>query len=242
MASWQGPFDAAAGGREHVVRECWFCGEETPPSWHDHVLGLHRDADTTMTPFIVVLRTTWRMEIVSVPRCARCHTGHQIERTAAVLSAAALIAYAASGQLDRLLGILSSSAGERVVAAVWAVVACLPGLAWIAIRLGRLPWQRLAPRRLGYARHHPEYLELRADGWKPRADPVRYWRSPPNPHHPPPANRPRRLIGGSFELLGAACGLAVPVAYFTGYEELAGVLIAATAGLLFVASKIKPED
>lgn len=119
-----------------MVRECWFCGEETPPSWHDHVLGLHKDADTTMTPWIVVLRSTWRMEIVSVPRCSRCHTGHQIERTAAVLSVAALIAYAASGQLDRLLGILSSSTGERVVAAVWAAVACLPGLAWIAIRLG----------------------------------------------------------------------------------------------------------
>ncbi|MEU0445086.1 hypothetical protein [Streptomyces tendae] len=195
-----------------------------------------------MTPFVIVLRSTWRMETVSVPRCARCHTGHQLERTAAVLSVAALIAYAASGQLDRLLGILSPSTGERVVAAIWAAVACLPGLVWIAIRLGRLPWQRLAPRRRGYARHHPEYLELRADGWKPRAGPLHYWRSPPNPHHPPPANRPRRLIGGSFELLGAACGLAVPVAYFTGYEELAGVLIAATAGLLFVASKIKPED
>ncbi len=225
-----------------MVRECWFCGEAAPPSWHDHVLGLHKDADTTMTPFIIVLRSTWRMEIVSVPRCARCHTGHQLERTAAVLALAALIAYAASGQLDRLLGILSSSTGERVVAAVWAAVACLPGLAWIAIRLGRLPWQRLAPRRMGYARHHPEYVELRADGWKPGAGPLHYWRSPPNPHHPPPANRPRRLIGGSFELLGAACGLAVPVAYFQGYEELAGVLIAATAGLLFVASKIKPED
>ncbi|MFD6190457.1 MULTISPECIES: hypothetical protein [unclassified Streptomyces] len=242
MASRQGPFGAAAGGRERVVRECWFCGEETPPSWHDHVLGLHKDTDTTMTPFIIVLRSTWRMEIVSVPRCARCHTGHQLERTAAVLSVAALIAYAASGQLDRLLGILSPSTGERVVAAIWAAVACLPGLVWIAIRLGRLPWQRLAPRRMGYARHHPEYLELRADGWKPRAGPLHYWRSPPNPHHPPPANRPRRLIGGSFELLGAACGLAVPVAYFQGYEELAGVLIAATAGLLFVASKVKPED
>ncbi|MFE6640050.1 hypothetical protein ACFVFT_27005 [Streptomyces tendae] len=219
-------FGAAAGGRERVVRECWFCGEAAPPSWHDHVLGLHKDADTTMTPFIVVLRSTWRMETVSVPRCARCHTGHQLERTAAVLSVAALIAYAASGQLDRLLGILSPSTGERVVAAIWAAVACLPGLVWIAIRLGRLPWQRLAPRRRGYARHHPEYLELRADGWKPRAGPLHYWRSPPNPH----------------ELLGAACGLAVPVAYFTGYEELAGVLIAATAGLLFVASKVKPED
>ncbi|MFF0682393.1 hypothetical protein ACIPH4_35640 [Streptomyces tendae] len=46
----------------------------------------------------------------------------------------------------------------------------------------------------------------------------------------------------SFELLGAACGLAIPVAYFTGYEELAGVLIAAAAGLLLVASKVKPED
>lgn len=117
------------------MRECWFCGEETPRSWHDHVLGLHKDADTTMTPFVIVLRSTWQMETVSVPRCARCHTGHQLERTAAVLSLAALIAYAASGQLDRLLGILSPSTGERVVAAIWAAVACLPGLVWFAIRL-----------------------------------------------------------------------------------------------------------
>ncbi|MFE9708267.1 hypothetical protein [Streptomyces sp. NPDC005930] len=179
---------------------------------------------------------------MSVPRCARCHTGHQIERTAAVLSLAALIAYAASGQLDRLLGILPASAGERTAAAIWAAVACLPGLAWIAIRRGRLPWRRLAPRRLGYGRHHSAYLELRAEGWKPGAGPLHYWQGPPNPHRPPPANRPRRLIGGFFELLGAGCGIAVPLAYFQGYEELAGVLIAATAGLFFVASKIKPED
>ncbi|WP_399884281.1 hypothetical protein ACGH7X_11370 [Streptomyces sp. BBFR51] len=39
-----------------------------------------------------------------------------------------------------------------------------------------------------------------------------------------------------------ACALAIPIAYFQGYDELAGGFIAATAGLLFVASKIKPED
>ncbi|MET7320749.1 hypothetical protein [Streptomyces sp. NPDC005549] len=195
-----------------------------------------------MTPWIVVLRSTWRQKTVSVPRCARCHTGHQMEQAAAWFTVAALIAYAAGGQLDRLLGILPASAGERTVAAVWAVVACLPGCAWIAIRRGRLPWRRLAPRRLGHARHHPAYLELRAEGWKPRAGPLHYWQGPPNPHHPPPPNRPRRLIGGFFELLGAGCGVAVPLAYFQGYEELAGVFIAAAAGLLFAASKIKPED
>ncbi|MGW0763801.1 hypothetical protein ACWD1Y_46390 [Streptomyces sp. NPDC002814] len=195
-----------------------------------------------MTPWIVVLRTTWRVEIVSVPRCARCHTGHQIEQTAAVLSIAALIAYAASGQLDRLLGILSASAGERTVAAIWAAVACLPGLAWIAIRQGWLPWRRLAPRRLGYARHHPEYLQLREEGWKPRSGPLHYWHGPPNPHHPPPPSRPRRLIAGFIELVGAACVIAIPITYFQGYEELAGIFILATGGLFFVSSKIRPED
>ncbi|WP_246884721.1 hypothetical protein [Streptomyces sp. GESEQ-4] len=195
-----------------------------------------------MTPWIVVLRTTWRVEIVSVPRCARCHTGHQIEQTTAVLSIAALIAYAASGQLDRLLGILSASAGERTVAAIWAAVACLPGLGWIAIRQGRLPWRRLAPRRLGYARHHPEYLQLREEGWKPRSGPLHYWHGPPNPHHPPPPSRPRRLIAGFLELVGAACVIAIPVTYFQGYEELAGGFIVATGGLFFVSSKIRPED
>ncbi len=225
-----------------MERECWFCREATPASWHDRVLGLHKDSETTMTPWIVVLRTTWRVEIVSVPRCARCHTGHQIEQTTAVLSIAALIAYAASGQLDRLLGILSASAGERTVAAIWAAVACLPGLGWIAIRQGRLPWRRLAPRRLGYARHHPEYLQLREEGWKPRSGPLHYWHGPPNPHHPPPPSRPRRLIAGFLELVGAACVIAIPVTYFQGYEELAGGFIVATGGLFFVSSKIRPED
>lgn len=225
-----------------MVRECWFCGNVTPPSWHDRVLGLHQGADTTMTPWIIVLRTTWRREVVHVPRCPRCHTGHQIEQTAAVISIIALIAYAASGQLDRLLGILPASTGERTVAAIWAAVACLPGLTWIAIRRGWLSWRRLAPRRLGYARHHPEFLRLQDEDWKPRPGPFPYWGNPSNPHHPPPPSRFRRLVGRVIDLVGTACIIAVPIAYFQGYEELAGGLIAATAGLFFLSSKIKFED
>lgn len=195
-----------------------------------------------MTAWVVVLRTTWRQEVVQVPRCARCHTGHQIEQTAAVLSVAALIAYAASGQLDHLLGVLPTSAAEQVVAAIWAVVACLPGLAWLAIRRGGLPWRRLAPRRLGHARHHPEFLRLLDEGWKPRPGPFPHWGNPPNPHHPAPPSTSRRLIGRVIDLVGAACAIAVPIAYFQGHEELAGVLIAATAGVFYVSSKVKPAD
>lgn len=224
-----------------MVRECWFCGEAAPASWHDRVLGLHRDADTTMTPWIVVLRTTWRREAVQVPRCSRCHTGHQIELTAMGLALAALIAYAASGQLDRLLGILPASAGERTVAGVWAAVACLPGLTWLAIRHGRLPWQRLAPHRLGYARHHPEFVRLVDEGWKPRPGPFPHWGNPSNPY-PPQPGRIQRLIGRVIGLAAAACVIAIPIAYFQGYEELAGVLIAAAAGLGALSSRIKPED
>jgi hypothetical protein len=225
-----------------VVRECWFCGDATPASWHDRVMGLHQGAETAMTPWIVVLRATWRREVVYVPRCARCHTGHQIEQTAAVFSLAALIAYAASGQLDHLLGILPTTTGQRTVAAVWLAVALLPGLARLAVRHGVLPWRRLAPHRLGHARRHPEFLRLVEDGWKPRPGPFPHWGNPPNPHHPPPPGRLRRLVGRVIDLLALASAVAVPVTYFQGYEELAGGLIAATAGLSFLSSKVKPED
>ncbi|MFC9477407.1 hypothetical protein [Streptomyces griseus] len=205
-------------------------------------MGLHRGADTAMTPWIIVLRTTWRQEVVHVPRCARCHTGHQIELSVAALSIAGLIAYAASGQLDRLLGILAASGAERTVAAVWAVVACLPGIVWLAVRHGWLPWRGLAPRRLGYARHHPEFLLLREEGWKPRPGPFPYWGSPPNPHHAPAPGRIRRFVGRVVDLVGAACAIGIPVAYFQGHEELAGGFIAATAGVFYLSSKIKPEN
>lgn len=222
-----------------MVRECWFCGDATPVAWHDRVLGLHRGADTTMTPWIVVLRTTWHQEVVQVPRCPRCHTGHQIEQTTAGLSVAALIAYAASGRLDQLLGILPASTGDRVVAAIWAAVACLPGLVWIVMRRGRLPWRRLAPRRLGHARHHPEFLRLQDEGWKPRPGPFPHWRNPPSPHPSPPLGRFRRWAGRVIDLVGATCVIAIPIAYFQGYEELAGGLIMATAGVFFLSSKIR---
>ncbi|MFI9819434.1 hypothetical protein ACIHFC_02995 [Streptomyces sp. NPDC052013] len=225
-----------------MPRPCWFCGDDTPPSRHDRVLGLHKDDNTTMTPLIVVLRTTWHQTAVEVPRCARCHTGHQIEQTAAGLSLAALIGYAASGQLDRLLGILSATGEQRTFAAIWAAVACLPGLLWIAVRQGLLPWPRLAPRRLGYARHHPEYLRLREEGWKARSGPFPHWRNPSSPHSQPELGRFRRLTGRVLDLAGAACFIAIPISYFRGYEELAGLLVLATAGLFTLASKVKIED
>ncbi|GAA0655595.1 hypothetical protein GCM10009535_38080 [Streptomyces thermocarboxydovorans] len=195
-----------------------------------------------MTPLIIVLRSTWQQTTATVPRCARCHTGHQIEQTAAVLGLAALIAYAASGQLDRLLGILSATAPQRTVAAIWAVVACLPLLVWIAIRQGRLPWSQLAPRRMGYARHHPEFLRLREEGWKPRSGPFPHWKNPPSPHPQPEVSRFRQLTGRVLNLAGAACAVAVPVSYFQGYEELAGGFILATLALLTLASKVRFEE
>ncbi|MFE1952102.1 hypothetical protein ACFW9D_16755 [Streptomyces sp. NPDC059524] len=205
-------------------------------------MGLHQGADTTMTRWIVVLRTTWRRKVVHVPRCARCHTGHQIELTTAVLSLAALIAYAASGQLDRFIGVLPASAGARTAAGIWAFVACLPGLTWLAIRQGRLPSRRLAPRRLSHARHHPEFVRLLEEGWKPRPGPFPYWGNPPNLQHPPQPGRFRRFAGRAMALAGTGCAIAVAVAYFQGYEELAGGLIAATAGLFALSSKLKPEQ
>ncbi|MEV7089292.1 hypothetical protein AB0O07_25950 [Streptomyces sp. NPDC093085] len=175
-----------------------------------------------------------------VPRCARCHTGHQIEVASAVFFVAALIAYAGSGQLDRLLGILPASGGERTAAALWAAGACLPGLAWIAVRHARLPWHRLAPRRRGYAYHHPEVIQLRDDDWRLRPGPFPYWGTPPNPHLPPRPGRLRRAAGHTADLIAASCFLAAPINYFQGYDELAGVLIAASAALAFLSSKLKP--
>src|SRR5882757_10980018 len=101
-----------------VARECWFCGSEATDPWHDRVIGFHKDLDHALTPWIVVIRSTWRSEIVLVPRCARCHGGHRIERASMALSIAAVIAYAASGQLDTLLGILPSTSGAMVLAAI----------------------------------------------------------------------------------------------------------------------------
>ncbi|WP_405765245.1 hypothetical protein [Streptomyces sp. NBC_01538] len=43
-------------------------------------------------------------------------------------------------------------------------------------------------------------------------------------------------------MVGTACAIAIPVAYFQGYEELAGGLIATAAGLFALSSKIKPEN
>lgn len=222
-----------------MPRPCWFCEVDTPASKHDRVLGLQRDEEVGLTPLVVVLRHTWKQTAVTVPRCARCHTGHQIERTAGILALAAPIAYAASGQLDRLVGLQDATGPQRTVAVIWAVVACLPLLVWIAIRQGRLPWSRLAPRRMGHARHHPEYVQLREEGWKPSSGPFPH---PLGPLPQPKLSRFRRLTGGVPYLVGAACGVTVPIAYFQGYEEVAGACIIATGALITLASKIRFED
>lgn len=67
-------------------------------------------------------------------------------------------------------------------------------------------------------------------------------RRPPNPHHPPPPSRFRRLIGRVTNMVGTACVIGIPMSYFQGYEELAGGLIAAAAGLFALSSKIKPDN
>ncbi|MFF2653663.1 hypothetical protein [Streptomyces sp. NPDC058045] len=176
-----------------------------------------------------------------MPRCARCHTGHRIERAAAVLAAAAPIAYAAGGGLDHLLGILPTSAAGRTAAAIWAAVACLPALAWLALRYAAPPWHRLAPHRLGYARHHPDFLRLQDEGWHPRPGPFPHWVNPPSGHAPGPTGRLGRIVGGILDLLGATCAIAIPIAYLQGYKELAGGLIMAGAALFFLSSKVKRE-
>lgn len=43
-------------------------------------------------------------------------------------------------------------------------------------------------------------------------------------------------------MVGTACVIGIPMSYFQGYEELAGGLIAAAAGLFALSSKIKPDN
>ncbi|WNO76274.1 hypothetical protein [Streptomyces sp. AM8-1-1] len=160
-----------------------------------------------------------------------------------VLAAAAVTAYSASGQLDRLLGILPSTSSGRVLSAVWAAVACLPALAWIATRQAWLPWQRLAPRHLRHARRHPGVQELREDGWKYRPGPFPYWQNPEDPAlarlSAPPAGA-RKAAGCVTAVLGLV-SVVVTVVLYVRDSELAAVFLVAALGLFFLSSKINPE-
>ncbi|MFD9700169.1 hypothetical protein [Lentzea sp. NPDC059081] len=219
--------------------ECWFCGRTAGHRWHDRAVGLHKGVDTSLTPWIVLIRTTWQREVVLVPRCARCHRGHLVEQLAMVLALAAPIAYAASGGLDVLLGI---NPGSKAVAAVWAGAALVPALGWVAIRQAWLPLDLLAPRRLRYARRHPAVVRLREeDDWRFRPGPFPYWGFPEGTVPPPPSTGARRTAGRVLALLGFTCFVATVVVYFRGNSELAGGLIVATAGLFYLASKADPK-
>ncbi|MEU3645812.1 hypothetical protein AB0E59_20685 [Lentzea sp. NPDC034063] len=220
---------------KRVTPECWFCGRTAHHRGHDRAIGFHKNVDTGLTRWVVVIRTRWQSDVVLVPRCARCHTGHMIEQLALVLAIAAVIAYAASGQLDHLLVITS---GEKSGAAIWAAVALLPAAAWIAIRQAWLPFGRLAPRRLRYARQHPDVVRHREEGWRFRPGPFPYWGFPEGTVPLPPSHR----IGGVvLTVLAAASFVATIVIYFRGSSELAGGFLAATAGLGFLATKVNPE-
>ncbi|MBA0050198.1 hypothetical protein E0L36_04575 [Streptomyces sp. AJS327] len=224
------------------MRECWFCGGEVTDPWYNRLIGFHRGAETGMTRWVVVLRTTWQAEVVEVPRCTRCYGGHVAERVALTASGVALVAYAAFGQLDRLLGILPTTSAGRAWAVVWAVAACLPALCWLALRQGWLPGRRLAPRGLHYARHHPEVIRLREDGWRFRPGPFPYWMLPAGGHAPAPSTRFRRWVGAGSGLLGVGCFVTTIVLYFQDHEEVAGGFLAAAGVLLFLSSRVDPED
>ena len=155
------------------------------------------------------------------------------------LAVVAVIAYAASGQLDILLGI--TAAGSTGVAAVWAVVACLPAVAWIAIRQAWLPLEKLAPRRLRYTRRHPDVVRRREEGWRLRPGPFPCWGFPAGSVPSPPSTRYRRIIGTVLAVLGIGCFITTIVLYVQGVKELAGGFLLAAAGLFFLSSKFRPE-
>ncbi|MFJ2346819.1 hypothetical protein [Streptomyces antimycoticus] len=225
-----------------MTRQCWFCGSEATAMRHDRVVGLHRDVQSNPTWYLGI-RTKWQSDSVRVPRCERCHHGHIIEQSMMALSVAAPIAYAAGGQLDTLLGILPSASGGRVNASIWAVVACLPTLMWLATRQAWLPWNRLAPRRLRHARRHPAVQQLRGDGWHYRPGPFPYWRNAKDPvpeRLSGPSARPRRILGRITGLLGLASCVVTVVLYFRD-SELAALFLVLALGLFFLSSKIDPE-
>jgi hypothetical protein len=166
-----------------------------------------------------------------------------IEQGMMALSIAALIAYAASGQLDKLLGILPSTPAGKVHSVIWAVVACLPTPVWIATRQAWLSWQRLAPRRLRHARHHPAVQQLREEGWRYRPGPFPYWQNDKGPdlvHLSGPSARPRRVVGCLTALLGLASLVVTTVLYLRD-SELAALFLVIALGLFFLSSKIDPE-
>ncbi|MBL1111259.1 hypothetical protein JK364_02355 [Streptomyces sp. 110] len=224
------------------LRQCWFCAGETTATRHDRIVGLHRDVESGPTWYLGV-RTTWQSISVRVPRCERCHVGHTIAQSMLAASIAAPIAYAASGELDTLLGILPSTSADKVRSVIWAVVACLPALVWIAARQAWLPWRRLAPRPLSHARGHPAVRRLREDGWRYRPGPFPHWRNAKDPdldHLSGPSARPRRILGRITGLLGLA-SLVVTVVLYLRDSELAALFLVIAFGLFFLSSKIDPE-
>ncbi|GAA1084825.1 MULTISPECIES: hypothetical protein [Streptomyces violaceusniger group] len=223
-------------------RRCWFCAGETTATRHDRVVGLHRDVESGLTWYLGV-RTKWRSISVRVPRCERCHGGHTIAHSMLAVSIAAPIAYAASGELDTLLGILPSTPSGKVHSVIWAVVACLPALVWIATRQAWLPWRRLAPRPPRHARGHPAVQSLREDGWHYRPGPFPHWRNAKDPdldHLSGPSARPRRILGCTTGLLGLV-SLVVTVVLYLRDSELAALFLVIAFGLFFLSSKIDPE-
>ncbi|MFJ5986999.1 hypothetical protein [Lentzea sp. NPDC092896] len=120
-------------------------------------------------------------------------------------------------------------------------MALLPAAGWIAIRQAWLPFGRLAPRRLRYARQHPDVVRHREDGWRFRPGPFPYRGFPEGTVPLPPSQRIRRIGGVVLTVLAVACFVATVVIYFRGSNELAGGFLAATAGLGFLATKVNPE-
>lgn len=223
-------------------RQCWFCAGETTAARHDRVVGLHRDVESSPTWYLGI-RTKWQSISVRVPRCERCHGGHTIARSILAVSIAAPIAYAASGELDTLLGILPSTPSGKVHSVIWAVVACLPALVWITTRQAWLPWRRLAPRPLRHARDHPAVQRLREDGWRYRPGPFPHWQNAKDPdldRLSGPSARPRRILGRITGLLGLA-SIVVTVVLYLRDSELAALFLVIAFGLFFLSSKIDPE-
>ncbi|MEU3183916.1 hypothetical protein ABZ707_06850 [Streptomyces sp. NPDC006923] len=227
-----------------MTRECWFCERDATSPPHSRVVGLHKDVEHSPTWYLGI-RSTWRSTNVRVPRCVRCRDGHRIEQAMMALSVVSLIAYAAGGQLDKLLGILPSTPAGKAQSVIWAGLACLPALVWIAVRQAWLPWQRLAPRRLRHARRHPEVQRLRADGWRYRPGPFPHWGNAKDPElmalSGPPA-RPRRIAGCLTGLLALVAFVVAVVLYVRDSEELAGLALLIAFGLLFLSDKINPGE
>ncbi|WP_461002418.1 hypothetical protein [Streptomonospora sediminis] len=152
------------------ANKCWFCAAPTRRDeyWR---FDMHRNADYSLTPLIVVIESRWEQVSVPVPRCERCRVGHGIEKGLRWI----LIGSALVTGLPSVLMVISYLNGEPWADSWQIVFPWFWTLAvlwlWWGVRRRWFGWRRLAPRPERHARAYPAVVELAEGGWKYGAGP-----------------------------------------------------------------------